>query len=355
MTLDKTTIDIQQRKEGEMSELRVALLGSGYMGKTYAECISKYNTRGRLVAIGGGSRAPALAAEYGVDFAPTYEAILARADVDAVLIATPHTAHIGQVVQAAAAGKHVLVEKPMATSVADCTTMIEACQRAGVRLEVIKTLRFRGTLARAKQMILDGKIGQVRMLRGQALFTAYLTDKSWAHDPAEGGPSLDMGVHCYDILRFLTSSMPTHLFSHMVTFGDTPQRGLNVMTQITFASGAFAQQWISYEMPKPSLPDSMHRYYVVGDQGILDIDGYGKLLYGTGEHWELVWQQPAIDFIKRPMEPARLEAFYTQTQSFIDDVVDNRPDTVSGADGRAAVEMVEASWRSAQSGETVRW
>jgi predicted dehydrogenase len=259
------------------------------------------------------------------------------------------------VVQAVAAGKHVLVEKPMATSVADCTTMIEACQRAGVRLQVIKTLRFRGTLARAKQMILAGKIGQVRMLRGQALFTAYLTDKPWAHDPAEGGPSLDMGVHCYDIMRFLSGAEPKRLFSHMTTFGDTQQRGLSVMTQITFDSGAFAQQWISYEMPKPSLPDSMHRYYVVGDQGILDIDGYGKLRYGAGDSWELVWEQPPIDFINRPMEPARLEAFYTQTQAFIDDVLDNRPDTVSGADGRAAVEMVEASWRSTQTGEAVSW
>jgi predicted dehydrogenase len=336
-----------------MTELRIALLGSGYMGKTYAECISKYNTRGKLAAIAGGTRAPGLAAEYGVDYVPTYEELLQRPDVDAVLIATPHTTHVSQVVQAAEAGKHVLVEKPMSTSVAGCTTMIEACQRAGVRLEVIQTLRFRGTLARAKQMILAGKIGPVRMVRCQSLFTDYVTDKSWAQRPEEGGPSLDMGVHNFDAFRFLTGSDARLVFSHVVTFGAAEQRGLSAMTQITFASGAIAQQWMSYEMPQPNLPGNMHRYYVVGDRGILDIDGYGKLQYGTGDRWELVWEQPPIDFINRPMEPARLEAFYTQTQSFIDDVLDNRPATVSGEDGRAAVEMVEAAWRSSQTGQAV--
>jgi len=77
-----------------MSDLGIALLGSGYMGQTYAECISKYNTRGKLVAISGGRRAPGLAANYGVDYVAEYADLLARPDVDAVLIATPHSLHL---------------------------------------------------------------------------------------------------------------------------------------------------------------------------------------------------------------------------------------------------------------------
>src|SRR3569833_3314920 len=113
--------------EGALAELRIGILGSGYMGRTHAECITKHMTRSRLVAVAGGRRAPALASDYGVEFAPDFAALLARPDIDAVLIATPHADHCPQVVTAARAGKHVLVEKPMATSVADCTTMIEAC------------------------------------------------------------------------------------------------------------------------------------------------------------------------------------------------------------------------------------
>ena len=114
-----------------MAELGIGLLGSGYMGMTYAECIARFNSRTRLAAVSGGTRAPGLAEKYGVAFEPTYEGLLARPDVQAVLIATPHSVHRAQVEAAAAAGKHVLVEKPMATSVADCTAMIEACRQAG--------------------------------------------------------------------------------------------------------------------------------------------------------------------------------------------------------------------------------
>ena len=83
------------------------------------------------------------------------------------------------------------------------------------------------------------------------------------------------------------------------------------------------------------------------------MDGYGKLYLSRGDQRELIWEQPAIDFVNRPLEPARLEAFYTQTQAFIDDVLDDRPATVSGADGRAAVAIVEAAWASARTGQAV--
>jgi predicted dehydrogenase len=324
------------------------------MGRTYAECITKYNTRGKLVAIAGGSRAPGLAADYGVAYEASYEALLERPDVEAILVATPHADHCQQVIQAAQAGKHVLVEKPMATSVRDCDAMIAACQQAQVHLEVIQTMRFRGTMARAKRMIDTGQVGQVRMLRGQSLFSNYIADdKHWTGLPIHGGPFLDMGVHNFDALRFLAGAEAKRVFCHLTTFGQAPDKGLNAMTQIVFANGVMAQQWMSYEMPAPNIADNMHRYLVVGEKGILDIDGYGRLLYGSGDRWQVVWEQPAIDFTNRPLEPSRLEAFYTQTQAFIDNILDGGAPTVSGEDGRAAVETVEAARRSAQSGQAV--
>lgn len=337
-----------------MEELRIALLGSGYMGRTYAECITKFNKRGKLVAVAGGRRAPGLADDYAVDCEATYESLLARSDVDAILVATPHADHLAHVVAAAAHGKHVLVEKPMATSAADCTTMIDACRNAKVVLEVIQTLRFRGTPARAKAMIEEGKVGEVRMIRGQALFSDYISDdKPWAKLPEHGGAFLDMGVHNFDILRFFAGADAQRVFSHVTTYGTVDEVGLSAMTQLIFANGVVAQQWMSYEMPKPNIPNNMHRYVVVGEEGILDVDGYGKLRFGRGDSWETVWEQPSIDFLNRPMEPSRLEAFYTQTQSFIDDVLDGRAPTVSGEDGRAAVEIVEAARRSSQTGQAV--
>ena len=337
-----------------MSDLRIALLGSGYMGRTYAEGMTKYNTRVRLMAVAGGTRAAGLASDYGVDCEPNYESLLARGDVDAVLIATPHAAHLSQVIQAAEAGKQVLVEKPMATSAIDCTAMIDACERAGVHLEVIQTLRFRGAVSRAREILDQGLLGEIWMLRGHSVFSGYFTDdKPWTGLPEHGGAFLDMGVHNFDAMRFLSGAEAKSIFSQGKTFGTQQHERLSVMTQIAFDSGAMAQQWMSYEMPSPNLDNQQHRYVVVGEEGTLDIDGYGKLMLGRGDNWELIWEQPPIDYIGRPMDPARLEAFYAQTQLFADNVLDGNPPTVSGYDGRAAVRIVEAARQSIDSGKAV--
>jgi myo-inositol 2-dehydrogenase/D-chiro-inositol 1-dehydrogenase len=128
---------------------------------------------------------------------------------------------------------------------------------------------------------------------------------------------------------------------------------MSAMTQLIFDSGASAQQWISFEFHAKHMTDSQHRYIVSGEKGALDIDGYGKLYLCTAEGNELIWEQPAIDFVNRPLEPARLEAFYTQIQVFVDDVLNGRPPTVSGEDGRAAVAVVEAALQSARTGKAV--
>ncbi len=153
-----------------MDTVGVGMIGSGYIARTCTECISKYNEGGRLVAVTGGTRAPVLAEDYGMDVEPSLEALLSRSDVDAVLVATPHQVHAEQVIAAAEHGKHVLVEKPMATNVADCDAMIAACEKAGITLSVIQTLRYRVVFKRAKQLIDEGRIGKVHMTQFTSLW-----------------------------------------------------------------------------------------------------------------------------------------------------------------------------------------
>ena len=187
-----------------METVGIGMIGSGYMGRTYAESISKYNEGGRLVAVHGGSRAPGLAEDYGIDVEPSLESLLFRPDVDAVIVASPHQVHAEQVIAAADQGKHVLVEKPMATNVADCDAMIAACDDAGVTLSVIQTLRYRGVFSRAKKLIDEGRIGTVRMSQLTSLWTWYHETKSWLDEPESGGSFLDRGAHVCDMLRWLT-------------------------------------------------------------------------------------------------------------------------------------------------------
>ncbi len=114
--------------------LRSGILGSGFMAATYAQCLLRQVPDGSLTAIALGFRAPALTAEVGAALEPSAAALLARPDVDAVIVCTPRSA---------AAGKHVYMGEPMARDVAESDGMIEACSSAGVALTVNMVTRFR--------------------------------------------------------------------------------------------------------------------------------------------------------------------------------------------------------------------
>ena len=109
-----------------MKKIRFGITGSGYMGRTHAEAIKQLSATAELVAIWGGTRAPGLAERYGAAYEPTLEGLMQRKDIDVVVISTPHQNHFQEVMLALAGGKHVLIEKPMATKVEDCDAMLAA-------------------------------------------------------------------------------------------------------------------------------------------------------------------------------------------------------------------------------------
>jgi predicted dehydrogenase len=111
---------------------RVGVVGTGFMGRTWSEVAARHAADTQLVAVAGGRRGPALAADYGVDLESTVEGLLERDDIDVVVLASPPAVHRDQVAVAAANGKHLLVEKPMAQDVAECRAMVEAARGAGV-------------------------------------------------------------------------------------------------------------------------------------------------------------------------------------------------------------------------------
>ncbi len=344
-----------------MNSVRIGLIGSGYMGRTYAECLRRFTTHGTLAAMAGGSRAAKLAGDYGVTALESVEALLASPAIDAVLIASPHSAHLPQVEAAAAAGKHVLVEKPMGLDAGECDRMIAACHDAGVVLSVIQTNRFRGSIARGKKLIDEGRIGPVRMIQLRTLFewvpisgTTGGDHKHWTEDPAEGGLVLDQGAHNFDFLRWYAGAEARRVFGKITSYAPGKYPFPTAMAQVEFANGVLAQNWMSFELPRPGLPNHQFRALVVGETGMIDVDPYGKLQAALdSKDWELIWEQPPIDYVNKPLAPERLEAFFTQVQDFIDAVREGRPPAVTGQDGRAAVALIDAVRQSSASGEAV--
>jgi predicted dehydrogenase len=171
--------------------------------------------------------------------------------------------------------------------------------------------------------------------------------------PKHGGAMLDLCVHCFDMIMHLTAGKPIRVSSTVRTFGKHPLPDYSSMTQIVFSNGVIAQHWASVEVVPPSLPDSRFGFTIVGDNGILDIDGYGKLMLGTRDKWQTLWTMPPIDYVNNPFDQVRLQSYSEAVQAFIDDVLDHKPPTVPGEAGRAAVEIVEAAKRSSETGIAV--
>jgi predicted dehydrogenase len=332
------------------------LLGSGFMAHTYAQSLAKHVPDGHLVAVAEGTRAPALAAEYGVPALPDAAALLARDDVEAVLICTPHSTHLPLTLAAAAAGKHVYLEKPMAVTLADCDTMIAACQQAGVLLDVNHVTRHRASPGAAKRLIDDGSIGELRMVRILSSVVAYLTpDHGWAHKAGEGGAWLDMGVHMFDALRWFTGSEVEVIFARVGDFAGDPNQRRSGLAELVMRDGVIVQLLISFEMPEPGL-GSQSQWTFIGSNGIVESDSYGKVRLGVGDGWQDIFEMPPFALNADVYSPIRLTAFAEQTQQFATAVRAGfaaASPQLHGADGRAAVEVVEAGLRSSERGEAV--
>lgn len=133
------------------------------------------------------------------------QALAEHADIDAVFIGSAVVQHEQDVLTAARARKHVLVEKPMAMNVAEAERMISACQRANVKLMIAHMVRFSPLVLRIKELLRSGIIGDVVFVRAEYMYDARFSQRRWLQDKtiAGGGPSFDIGVHCLDTIRFI--------------------------------------------------------------------------------------------------------------------------------------------------------
>ncbi len=237
-----------------MKSLGVGLIGSGFMGRTNAETVKRYTQGAHLVAITGGTRAAALAAEYGMAGEPSVEALLARPDVEAVMISTPHAAHAVQAIAAARAGKHILLDKPMATTLEDCDHILESVRGAGVRLMIMFGQRFRDCNLEAHRLVHAGAIGRVRMMQEQILATGGLASlPAWQSLPGNLGILLGHAVHNIDRIRWISGEEIVSV-SAQVQRDPATNNEVSSMVLLGLTNGAMATLWASWAIASPAFP-----------------------------------------------------------------------------------------------------
>ncbi len=188
--------------------VRWGIVGAGGIAhrRTMSAINEAENSKLQALMVRDLERARKLAEEHGAEsYYDSVDGVLWDPEVDAVHIATPVYLHREHVIRAAEHGKHVLCEKPMAMSVDECRSMIDACDQNGVHLEVCFLLRFHPYYREIKQMIADGELGEMIEARTSLMKWYPIDEGLWRRDPvrAGGGVLMDLGPHVIDLLCYL--------------------------------------------------------------------------------------------------------------------------------------------------------
>jgi predicted dehydrogenase len=326
-----------------VSPLRLGLIGAGAVGALHAEAAR--DTPGvRVTAVCDRDpvRARSVAAGHGARTFAEHRDLLDAGLVDAVVVNTPHALHADIVCAAAGRGLHVLVEKPMATTVADCARMVSGCVDAGVRLMVGHVQHFLPDKVAARAAIDAGEIG-APLLFADERTSDYRPGRrpAWFFDRqlAGGGVLMNIGAHCVDRVLWLAASHARQVRATLVTPAGW-QVETDAVVRLELADGQAAQIAVA----SAGAPPAHDRLTVVGERGTLVVSPYA----GTVRH---------VDGRARVLfEPTRMDiprAFAAQLAAFARCVLDGAAPAVSGSHGLHVVSVILAAYASANAGAPV--
>ncbi|MBQ43900.1 MAG: hypothetical protein CME15_15750 [Gemmatimonadetes bacterium] len=262
--------------------LAVGMIGAGGIARSHLEAIAECDSiRVAAVMDTDSERAHAAAAEFGGSHYGELDGILGDPQVEAVHVCTPHNLHADQVVAAAKAGKHVLVEKPMALSLADCDRMIEACDLAEKVLMVGQVMRYYPVNLKVKELIGDGAIGEVgHMMRRRYSYFSPLGpgQPSWYLDQQTGGNCVlyCFGPHEYDILPWYLDSAVTRVYAQGSESTELYRGQQDSYTALmTHASGA-----VSVLSQSVVCRPGAHDQFIIGSDGSMMLTNSKLVLNG---------------------------------------------------------------------------
>ena len=255
----------------DMQPIRVAVIGAGHMGERHARIYAGLPDV-ELVAVCDTRESAArdLAARTGASAYSDFGELLRRDDLDAVSVCTPDGLHREPSELAMLGGRHVLVEKPIATTLADAGAMVEAAARAGVMLLVGHCLRFDPRYDQARQAVERGELGAI-----QTIYTRRANTVA-AQDRLGGRCSLPLflGVHDYDVMRWLVGSEVERVTAES-KWGLLQAQGFPVedanCALLRFADGVLGIAELSWILPRGFPASGDHRLDVVGGAGSLSI------------------------------------------------------------------------------------
>lgn len=325
--------------------MRVGIVGAGAMGMTHAAAWPATPAQVVGVVAKTPDLARPLADCYSCRIYPSLDALLP--DVDVVDICTPTYLHHEMVLQAAASGKHVICEKPLARTVAQGQEMIAACRRAGVKLLVGHVVRFFPEYALAKQKVESGSIGKPAVVRlKRAVFQPRKADDNWFVDfEKSGGMMMDLMIHDFDYARWVAGDVATVYARNILSKQPEAdvEHGLAILTHM---SGAISHVEGSWAYPPPTFRTA---FEIACEAGLLVHDSAATAPITIYAHK----QGDSAGDVPLPASPLAESPYTTEIRAFYNAIANESPVPVSAADGLAAVQIALAAIESAQIGKPI--
>ena len=337
---------------------RFGIVGCGVISATHAKCIAEL-PNAELVAVCDivEEKARRLAAEYSVEVYVDYQRMLERSDIDIVTVLTPSGLHAKIAIDAARAGKHVIVEKPMDVTLAQADAMIEAASSAGVKLCVISQHRFDPPVVALKEAIHSNKLGQLnfggshtKWYRSQEYYDSGDWRGTWALDG--GGALINQSIHYVDLLTYIMGPV-AEISAYTATRAHERIEVEDIaVAAVKFTSGAIGL----LEGNTAAYPGLCARLDIYGSDGSVVIendrvkdwnlrcgdtylsdDGPVGLIAGTSSHdiWHHSHKKQIADMLAA--------------------ISENREPLVNGYEGRRALQIVLAVYESSRTGKPVRF
>jgi predicted dehydrogenase len=340
------------------NKVRVGLIGSGFISAIHADSLKRCGDA-ELTAVASPSpgKAAAFAEKHGMAHHFTdYRQLLALEEIDMVVIGIPNDLHLGCALAAAAAGKHIVLEKPMCRNLAEADEMIAACRKAKVKLMYAEELCFAPKYVRLKQLLDSGALGQPVLIKQSEKHDGPHASHFWDVNRSGGGVTMDMGCHAIEFFRWILGRPPIKsVYAQMGTHvhGDKTRGDDNAVLILEFANGVTAVAEESWT----KLGGMDDRAEIHGSKGV----AFADLLHGnaietysaTGYDYAVEKAGSTVGWSFTIYEEIWNYGFVQEMEHFVQCVKNDLQPIVTGEDARAVMEVLFAAYESAGTGRKV--
>lgn len=335
------------------NKIKFAILGCGNIAPSHADAIKSINNA-ELTAVcdAAKDKANEFGDKYSVDAFTDFSIMLGKADIDVVNICLPSGLHEEFAIQAAGAGKHIIIEKPLDITTEKCDNIIAACELNNVKLAVIFPSRFNKAVSLVKDAIDEGRFGkltladaQIKWYRSQEYYDSGSWRGTWEFDG--GGALMNQSIHFIDILQYLMGPVKS-ISAKCSTLAKNIEVEDTAVAMLNFKNGALGV----IEGTTAAYPGMSARIGIHGNKGSVIMEDEAII------QWEFEDKQSHDESIvselstksssgaKDPTSNLTHDGHQLQIEDMIQAIYENRTPKVDGHEGRKAVEIIRTIYRS---------